>query len=306
MNRSRDYQARGAEAAAAAGLTQQAAPPPTPAAPARPDNVAAIDDKVYVCDGTVAGANNISCREVSADGKQCTAVTLADGVVGWRDSVSTKCSRNDLAERKAFLAQDPTAAAAVAAAQPGFSMDADGTRREIDRLNADPLAAALDSLPKQCRADFEKFLASGSAKSQANAAQAAASYAQIDKRPECRDAVKRIADALGVALPHRKIAADQRNDWNAALAGPQRASIEEVPDIDISGIPATGFDANDSLDSAIDMMNALSGALGAAQSMRSVPSYRPAPVYRQVAPAPRTYSGSSGGSQSTITGTTGN
>ena len=122
---------------------------------------------------------------------------------------------------------------------------------------------ALDSLPKQCRADFEKFLASGEAKSKANAAQAAASYAQLDKNPQCRDAIKRIAAALNVGLPHRKIAAGDRGDWNAALAGPQRASIDDIPDIDVSNIPDTGFDPGDSLDSAIDMLNALSGGLGA-------------------------------------------
>lgn len=281
----KDYDAQGAKAAAAAGLETPpkaaAAPPQQPAAPS---NVAQIGDNTYVCDGPVAGANNVSCRQISADGKQCTNVTLADGDVGWQDSIATPCRPSDLTQRKAFLARNKDAAAAVANAQPGFAMGSDETRREIDRLNQPELTAALNSLPKACRADFEKFLSSGEAKSKANAAQAAASYAKLDKNPQCRDAVKRIAAALNVGLPHRKIAAGERNDWNAALAGPQRASIDEIPDIDVSNIPDTGFDPGDSLDSAIDMLNALSGGLGALSgSMRSMPSYRPAPAYR---PAP--------------------
>jgi len=278
----KDYDAQGAKAAVAAGLE----PPPAPKAaaapqpPAPPNNVAQIGGNTYVCDGPIAGANNVSCRQISPDGK-CTSAMLADGDVSWQDSIDTPCNAGDLAQRKAFLAQDKNAAAAVAGAQPGFAMDPGDTRREIDRLNQPELASALDSLPKACRADFEKFLSSGEAKSKANAAQAAASYAKLDKNPQCRDAMKRIAGVLGVALPHRKLAAGEHNDWNAALAGPQRASIDDIPDIDVSNIPDTGFDPGDSLDSAIDMLNALSGGLGALSgSMRSMPSYRPAPAYR--------------------------
>src|SRR5262249_26461343 len=137
--------------------------------------------------------------------------------------------------------------------------------------------------------------------------QAATSYAQLDKRPECRDGMKRIAEALRVGLPRRKVAVGDRNDWNAALSGPQRAQIQAIPDIDVSSIPDTGFDPEDSIDSAIDMLNALSGGLGALSgSMRSGPSYRPAPAFR---PAPRptptyTYTpGRNSGNNSDITGT---
>jgi hypothetical protein len=316
----KDYDAQGAKAALAAGLEpppKAASAAPQPQQAAAPANVTQIGDNTYVCDGAIAGANNVSCRQISADGKRCTNVTLADGDVSWQDSIETRCQAGDLAQRKAFLARDKDAAAAVAHAQPAFAMGSDETRREIDRLSRPALTAALDELPKQCRADFEKFLASGEAKSKANAAQAAASYAKLDKNPQCRDAIKRIAAALNVGLPHRMIAAGDRNDWNAALAGPQRANIEEIPDIDVSNIPDTGFDPGDSLDSAIDMLNALSGGLGALSgSMRSMPSYRPAPAYRAPAPSyPRATScnvngctlsngaGGNSGSGSDITGT---
>jgi hypothetical protein len=81
------------------------------------------------------------------------------------------------------------------------SRGSDETRREIDRFNQPELASALDSLPKQCRADFEKFLTSGEAKSKANASQAATSDAKLDKDPQCRDAMKRIASVLGALRP---------------------------------------------------------------------------------------------------------
>ena len=304
----KDYDTKGTKAAIAAGLEAPPAPKAAAAAPPKPvapDNVTQIGDNTYVCDGPVAGANNVSCRQISADAKRCTNVMLADGDVSWQDSIDTPCRASDFRQRKAFLAADPAAAAAIANAQPGFAADPGETRREIDRMNRPELTAALDDLPKQCRADFEKFLASGEAKSKTNAAQAAASYAKLDKNPQCRDAMKRLAGVLGVGLPHRKIAAGERNDWNAALDGPQRASIEDIPDIDVSNIPDTGFDPGDSLDSAIDMLNALSGGLGALSgSMRSMPSYRPAPAYR---PAPRpTYTftpGRNSGNNSDITGT---
>jgi hypothetical protein len=122
------------------------------------------------------------------------------------------------------LAHDRDAAAAVASAQPGFAMGSDETRREIDRFNQPELASALDSLPKQCRADFEKFLTSGEAKSKANASQAATSDAKLDKDPQCRDAMKRIASVLGalrspIAHPRRPI----RVRWVAtSMAAPRR------------------------------------------------------------------------------------
>jgi hypothetical protein len=305
----KSYDAQGTKAAAAAGFE---APPKaaaaTPQPPALPDNVKQIGANTYVCDGPIAGANNVSCRQISADGKRCTSAMLADGDVSWQDSIDTPCNPDDLAARKAFLGLDKAAAKAVAEARPNLDVDPGDTRREIDRMNQPELASALDSLPKACRADFEKFITSGEAKSTANAAQAAASYAKLDKNPQCRDAMKRLAGVLGVGLPHRKIAAGDRNDWNAAMAGPQRAGIADIPDIDVSSIPDTGFDPGDSLDSAIDMLNALSGGLGALQgSMRSMPSYRPAPAIRAPAPQPtQTYTytpGRNSGNNSDITGT---
>ena len=127
-----------------------------PAQPAGPNNVTAIGGTVYVCDGAIAGANNVSCREISADGQQCTGVTLADGGVGWRDSTATPCSDSDLSQRNGFLANNPDAASAARQAPPGFAMDPDETAAEIKRLTAAPPDRPVD--PSE-DSDFKDALA---------------------------------------------------------------------------------------------------------------------------------------------------
>jgi len=109
-----------------------------PAAPARTDNVSQIGGAVYVCDSAIARASNAACREISADGTQCTAVTLADGAIGWRDSVATPCRDDDMAQRSAFLDGNKDAAAVTREVPAGFAMDADGTAAEIKRLTEAP------------------------------------------------------------------------------------------------------------------------------------------------------------------------
>lgn len=127
--------AAASQRAATAGWSSPAAADATPAKPAGPDNVTAVGSDVYVCDGAIAGANNVSCRQISANG-QCTNVTLADGGVGWQDSTTTPCSDSDLSQRSAFLAGNGDAAAAVQQAPPDFSMSPSETDAEIKRLTA--------------------------------------------------------------------------------------------------------------------------------------------------------------------------
>jgi hypothetical protein len=129
--------AAASQRAANAGWNAPAAADAAPAKPAGPDNVTAVGSTVYVCDGAIAGANNVSCRAISADG-QCTGVTLADGGVGWQDSIATPCQDGDLSQRQAFLNGNSDDAAAVQQAPPGFSMDPAETDAEIKRLTAAP------------------------------------------------------------------------------------------------------------------------------------------------------------------------
>jgi len=149
--------ANASQRAEAAGLNAPAAATASAAAPAGPDNVTAVGGTVYVCDGAIAGANNVACREISADGTQCTGVTLADGGVGWRDSIATPCRDGDMAQRNAFLAADKDAAAAAREAPPGFAMDPAGTEAEIERLTAaPPPARAVDPAEKS---DWDEAMA---------------------------------------------------------------------------------------------------------------------------------------------------
>jgi hypothetical protein len=127
--------AAASQRAANAGWNAPAAADAEPAKPAGPDNVTAVGSDVYVCDGAIAGANNVSCRQISASG-QCTSVTLADGGVGWQDSTTTPCSDSDLSQRSAFLAGNGDAANAVQQAPPGFAMSPAETDAEIKRLTA--------------------------------------------------------------------------------------------------------------------------------------------------------------------------
>jgi len=222
--------------AEAAGLDAPAVASPAPAA--GPDNVTAVGGTVYVCDGAIAGANNVSCREISADGKQCTGVTLADGGVGWRDSVATPCGGDDMAQRETFLSGNKDAAAAVRDAGPGFTMDAAGTEAEIARLTAAP-------------------------------------------------------------PPPRPLDADEKKDWDAAMADDDTPpSIEDAhaaTPIDPSSAQASGNgDSGSNLDDAIDMLNAASSILGGAAALagaHSVPSaaLRSAPAIH-VPPPPQFHS----------------
>ncbi|MBV8536972.1 MAG: hypothetical protein JO128_15335 [Alphaproteobacteria bacterium] len=141
---------------------------PAPAASAPvPANIAATNGFVYVCDSAVAGGNNVSCREISADGGQCTNVTLADGNIGWRDSVATPCRSDDMAQRQAFLAANPAIAAAVNGTTPSFTMDNKGTADAIAKLSGQPVdpeaEKALARMSPECRDTLQRYIAAAQA-----------------------------------------------------------------------------------------------------------------------------------------------
>jgi len=74
------------------------------ARPKDPDNIAMLGDKIIVCDGPVDG-DHVACREMQHDGSSCLSVIAFQGAVSWWDSTATPCSREDLAQRTAFLAR---------------------------------------------------------------------------------------------------------------------------------------------------------------------------------------------------------
>jgi hypothetical protein len=87
---------------AAAEAAQAAAKGP------EPDNVGMTNGYVFVCDGPLKG-DHVSCHEIQPDGTYCVAVMAFDGVINWRDTATTRCSPQDLAQRAAYLARHDAA-----------------------------------------------------------------------------------------------------------------------------------------------------------------------------------------------------
>jgi hypothetical protein len=162
---------------------QQPAPVATAPVPA---NIAATNGFVYVCDKAVAGGNNVSCREISADGSQCTNVTLADGNIGWRDSVATPCRPDDLSQRQAFLAANPAIAAAVNGTIAPFTMDKNGTADAIAKLSGQPVdpeaEKALAKMSPECRETLQRYISAAEAN---DGPGATAQYAAMKQQGGC-------------------------------------------------------------------------------------------------------------------------
>ena len=226
------------EASQAAWNSDAAAAPPSeqPAPPAGPDNVTAIGDSVYVCDGPVAGANNVSCREVSRDGKQCLAVTLADGAMGWRDSTATPCTENDLAQRDAFQTaqRDSTWSG---------EFGADENRR----------AADLNAMSASCRAHFSTLLEGADLQDKEKAY---AGYAGL--RAECDAAIKKLAADANATLPERAL--------NERLSGMMAKAMGGDPDALVAAVgerkydDGGSYDPGEVLDFSIQLLNLFGNA----------------------------------------------
>ena len=161
--------ARFASAADRVGLFASVPAPSAPAAaaPVLPPNITAVNGSVYICDKAIADGNNVACREISADGKQCTNVTLADGDIGWRDSIATPCRDDDLAQRRAFLAANPEVAATVNGSPAPFTMESRGTADAIAKLTGQPVdpeaEKALAAMSPECRATLQRYIAAAEA-----------------------------------------------------------------------------------------------------------------------------------------------
>ena len=284
------------------GLCPQAKPvekaaTAAPQNPAAPGNVAQIGDNTYVCDGPIAGANNLSCREISADGTQCTAVMLADGVVGWHDSISTGCGAADLAQRNAFLASKPHAAAFATDAP--FAMDPGETRREIDKLtppSQTPEEALFAQLPAQCADTFKKYLDdvgsshTNTAEGQVHAADAIDSYQALDASQECRDAIKRIADANALELPVRHLNPRTRNAFGVAMAADPASLMPRQPAADAVALQDDGYDPQEVLAFGFALLSLATSAADLANAMHGGGAIAPGMVG-----AVRGFAGGSGG-----------
>lgn len=153
-----DEQALAAEANEKFAAQREAAEAAQAAArPKEPDNIGMTDGYVFVCDGPVDG-DHVACREVQPDGSSCVSVIAFQGEVNWRDSTTTPCSRDDLAQRTAYLASHPEAEEQLKNGQPDFAFDKDANCKAII---ADYVGKAQAQDGPGARADYERLRSFG-------------------------------------------------------------------------------------------------------------------------------------------------
>ena len=127
------------------------------ARPKGPDNIGMIGDRIVVCDGPVDG-DHVSCREMQHDGSSCVSVIAFEGEVNWRDSTETPCSREDLAQRTAFLARHADEEERLKNRVPDFALD---TNANCKAVIADYVKKAEAQDGPGARADYEKLRSFG-------------------------------------------------------------------------------------------------------------------------------------------------
>lgn len=115
-----------------------------------PDNVGMTNGYVFVCDEPLKSAH-ASCREIQPDGKYCVAVMAFDGVINWRDTATTMCSAQDLAQRAAYLDRHdaaPDQAQTAARNAPGCQAMIDNYVRAAQAQDGARSAQAFEELNK--------------------------------------------------------------------------------------------------------------------------------------------------------------
>ena len=127
------------------------------ARPKGPDNVAMLGDKIIVCDGPADG-DHVACREMQHDGSSCLAVIAFQGAVSWWDSTAIPCSREDLAQRTAFLARHADEEDRLKNREADFALDASASCKAVI---ADYVKKAEAQDGPGARADYEKLRSFG-------------------------------------------------------------------------------------------------------------------------------------------------
>jgi hypothetical protein len=289
--------------AADAGLTgaapKQTATAPAPAAP--------LPNVFSVCEAPEKGVT--TCYELGRSGNACQKVFYQGGQLTWRDSQMSTCNAGDMAQRDAFYAGKPVGG------DPAGAPAVDPRSEQISGLMA--------SVPSQCQDDIKSYLyGSRDSKVQRGAETGAMkSFVNISKNPTCKEALDRLAQAMGVEMPQRRLAGQSRKTWDSAMADKPRETVN-VPNAEQM---ANGYYANDPMpssndgwntgeviDTGIQILGVLSQILGGFSSGYSgggytAPSYssRPAGVsrtYGQGSPSGSGYVYRNSGN-STITGT---
>lgn len=290
----KDSEVRHASMAADAGLSGSA--PATAAAPA----AAAPTANVFsVCEAPEKGVT--SCYEIGRSGSACQKVFYQGGQLTWRDPQTSTCSAGDLAQRDAFFAGQPVGG------------------EPVDPPSIDPrsqqLSGALAGVSAQCQQNIKNYLYGARDSKRSNNAQSAAmsSFVDINRDPDCKAALDRLAANAGVEMPQRQLASKARGAWDSALADKPRAEVN-VPSGEYMADPSgSGWSTPDVMNAGAQILGVLGDILGGFAAGYGGGGYssgytsRPAGVSRTYGYGGPSGSGyvyrNNGGNPSTITGT---
>jgi hypothetical protein len=289
------YEAAGATAAADAGLGSTPQPTQQATAPAAPAN-----DVFSVCEEPVKGVT--TCYEIGRTGSDCLEVWYQGGL-RTLERGRKACSAADLAQRNAYFSGQPV----------GQGAPADPRSQQLSGLMA--------SLSPRCQTEVQSYLYNSrdSQTSRDAGTKAMKSFADINSDLECKAGFERLAGILGVQMPQRKLAARTGSTWGSAMADKPRETVN-VPDVrDMpqgyygEGDSSGGWNTGEVLSTGIQVLGVLAdilggfaaGYAGGGYSYGGGGGYTTAPSRGYGGPTGGGYvyrGGSSGGSQSTITG----
>ena len=128
-------------------------------------------------------------------------------------------------------------------------------------------------LPAGCVPKVKQYLADvndsgGDAKQDpGHAADATSSYQALDASPECRDAIKRIADANTLDLPARHLKPLTRNAFNAAMTADPASLMPRQPVAGAVVLQDDGYDPQEVLAFGFALLNLASGAANLANAL---------------------------------------
>jgi hypothetical protein len=238
------------------------------ARPKDPDNIAMVGDKIITCDGPVDG-DHVTCREMQHDGNSCVAVIAFDSEVTWRDSIETPCSREDLAQRTAFLARHADEEERLKNREADFALD---TTASCKAVIADYVKKAEAQDGPGARADYEKLRSFGGCgvleKAEAELKAQAGAGAGGDPRFATRGDTTMI-DQVAVPCDQNPAACAQAIDQARAGASPAAIAAIYANAIGI-GLELGGMMGNAMLNAqAVNIAHA--AALNNARAARAIP-----------------------------------
>ncbi|HTS94709.1 MAG TPA: hypothetical protein VMG55_22045 [Stellaceae bacterium] len=195
-----------------------------------------------------------TCFELMRTGEGCNKTLQQNGDTIWQVEQLPACPEDILARRDAYFA-----GSAPPAGKP-----------EIASPDAD-VVAALRQMPAECMDRLRAFLQTAREGGQSDAASTQAMREFSDLERQCALPMQRLVDALGLAMPTRKMAAADRSRMSRALEGGSIAAAPPPPDQpspgttagDDGGEDGGSYDIGEVVGFGIQALGILSDVLGA-------------------------------------------